>query len=137
MDPFGGYRALPWSERAWGDALFLAALGLTGLLERLQIRLRSTERSVWWASNGRDLINLSALGLMALGLAGAGFSGPLALAIAATLLLWVTAVQVALGERRGAGPLALLAAWALGAPVLGAPEAIHAAYRGALQWLFG
>jgi hypothetical protein len=128
MDARGGYLV--------GDAVFVAALVLTGLLERLQIRLRATEQRKWWASSGRDAINALAFGTMALGLAVVGFTGPVALAIAASLLLLVTAVQSALGERKGSGVIALVAAGALGIPVIAAPRAVHEIFRMLLDSLF-
>ena len=122
--------------RVVGDAVFLVALVLTGLLERLQIRLRAGEQLRWWASSGRDVINALAFGTMALGLAVVGYTGPVALAIAASLLLLVTAVQSALGERKGSGAIALVAAGALGVPVIAVPRAVHGLFQLLLGWLF-
>jgi hypothetical protein len=120
-----------------GDAVFLAALVLTGLLERLQIRLRATEKRKWWGSSGRDVINVLAFGTMAWGLSVVRFTGPVALAIAASLLLLVTAIQSALGERKGSGVISLLAAGALGLPVIAAPSAVNGLFRSVLDALFG
>jgi hypothetical protein len=126
---------------AWGrwvgDAVFLLALVLTGLLERMQIRLRASEKRRWWASTGRDAINALAFGTMAVGLGVVGFTGPVALAIAASLLLLVTAVQSALGERKWSGAIALVAAGGLGVPVIAAPRAVHGLFQLLLGWLFG
>lgn len=136
MDALGGYRELPGAYRLAGDALFFVALALTGFLERLQLELKAAEKGHWWASNGRDVLNAGAFGTMALGLRVVGFTGPIALVIAASLLLVLTAIESALAEKRHSGPLVLLAACALGAPVLFIPRAVQELFRAALEWLF-
>jgi hypothetical protein len=136
MDPFGEYRELSGAPRAVGDALFLVALVVAATLERIQFKLRATEQRRWWASNGRDVINGLAFGTMALGLWVIGFTGPVALAIAASLLLLENAMQSALGERRWSGAWALLMACLLGAPVIVAPRMVHALFRDLLAKLF-
>jgi hypothetical protein len=137
VDAWGGYRELTGAQRVAGDALFLGAVVITGLLERVQLRLRRMEKRRWWASNGRDVLNGVAFLAMALGLGVVGFTGPMALAVAASLLLSVTAVQAGLGGHRLSGPLALVAACALGLPVVVAPRLVHGVFRALLDGLFG
>ena len=122
--------------RVIGDGVFLASLAITGLLERLQFRLREREQRRWWISNGRDVLNGLAFGAMSLGLAAVGIPGPRALVLAALLLLLVSGVQAALGDRRLSGWLALSVALALGAPVLIAPDSVSRFAGAILSWFF-
>lgn len=136
MDELGGYRELAPMQRAVGSAVFVALLGLTGVLERFQFTLRDTEATTWWASNGRDVVNLFALAAMAIGLKVIGFAGPISLCIAATIVLLLSALQSALAEHPHVWLWCLGAALALGAPVLIAPRFVHAVFRGSIEWLF-
>src|SRR4051812_27563322 len=108
-----------------GSAVFMGMLCLTALLERLQFQLRSSEASVWWASNGRDVINAFALATMSLGLRVLGFTGPIAVGIAATLVILLSALQSSLGDRRGAAFWSLGTALALGVLVMVFPGVVH------------
>jgi hypothetical protein len=136
MNELGGYQELV-STRGWlGNGAFLLALVLTALLERLQFQLRSAEAKAWWASNGRDVLNAFAFGVMALGLHGLGFTGPLALGLAATLVLVLSAVQTSLAQHRLSTVLSVATAFLLGLPVLIFPGRVHGLFRGVLQSLF-
>jgi hypothetical protein len=136
MDSLGGYRELSSSARVFGDAVFLAAVALTGLLERLQLKLKESERAKWWASSGRDLINLVAFVTMTCGLWVVGFTGAIAICIAATLLLMLVWLQSALGTRRLSWVLSLAVAAALAGPVIAVPKWVDTGFRSLLQWLY-
>lgn len=137
MDELGGYRELLPAARGVGSAVFVGMLALTALLERLQFQLRATESSVWWASNGRDVVNAFALGTMALGLRVIGFTGPIALAIAATVVVLLSAMQAEFEKHRWAGALSVVTALVLGAPVIALPRAVHELFVTLIVSLFG
>lgn len=120
----------------FGRVLFFVVLVGVGVLERLQFRLRFMEKRLWWASNGRDVLNLLALGAMIGTLALVGFGGPLALVIASAVLVPVNALQHRLGNRPGGAWLSAAVALALGSPVVAAPGEVDRALRDALLWLF-
>lgn len=137
MEALGGYRELPESARLVGGLMFVGLLCLTALLERLQFQLRATESSRWWASNGRDVVNAFALAAVALGLKVIGFTGPVSLAIAATLVITLSALQSALARYpRLSTALSIVTALVLGMPVLLAPRAVHDLFRGVIELLF-
>jgi hypothetical protein len=136
MDELGGYRELAPPARVIGDVVFVGMLFLTVLLERLQFQLRVTEPSKWWASNGRDVVNAFALASMAFGLKVIGFTGPMAFLIASTMVLFVSALQSSLSNRQLSTVLSMVAALALGLPVILAPTAVHAFFRKTLEVLF-
>ena len=136
MDALGGCQELAQSARILGAVVFLGMLLATAVLERLQFQLKAAEASKWWASNGRDVVNAFALGAMAIGLRVIGFTGPIALSIAATLVLVLSAAQTALEKRGGAALLSVGLALVLGAPVLLAPRAVHELFRSSLELLF-
>lgn len=136
MEALGGYRELEPVARALGSLVFVGMLALTAVLERLQFQLRYTEASTWWASNGRDVVNLFALAAMALGLRVIGFTGPIAVCIAATIVLVLSALQSAVEKHAHAWRWSLGFALLLGAPVLLAPSLVHATFRAAVEWLF-
>jgi hypothetical protein len=136
MDDLGGYRELAPSTRWLGNLVFLGVLVITAFLERLQFQLRTVEGSSWWASNGRDVVNAFALASMALGLHFVGFTGPVALSIAAAGIILMTALQTALGERAHWAAYSLTTAFALGLPVLLVPRWVDQVFRGLLTFLF-
>jgi hypothetical protein len=137
VEGLGGYRALSSPAREVGTVVFLGTLCLTALLERLQFQLRASEASVWWASNGRDVVNAFALATLSLGLRVFGFTGPIALCIAATLIIAVSLVQSWLSNCRAAGVLTFVTALVLGEAVVLWPEGVHQLFRGLLERLFG
>lgn len=136
VDEFGGYRPLLPPARAVGNAAFVGLLCLTALLERLQYQLRGSEASRWWASNGRDVVNAFALAAMTLGLRLIGFTGPISLLIAATVVLLVSAAQGVVAQHRFASWFSLALTLALGLPILLAPSSVHSLFRRALGILF-
>ncbi len=136
MDELGGYRELLAPARWVANAVFIGMLFLTALLERLQFQLRATESSKWWASNGRDVVNAFALASMALGLKVIGFTGPIALLIASTLVLLMSALQSSVGSHPLSVVLSMAAALTLGLPVILAPTLVHTFFRRTLEFLF-
>lgn len=136
LEGLGGYQAPSPVGRAAGALGYVVMLVVAAVLERLQFKLRATESRTWWASNGRDAINAGALLAMTAGLKALGFSGPLALCVAATLVLFLSLVQTSLERHRHAGMLSVVTALLLGLPVLVAPEAVHGVFRRTLEALF-
>jgi len=136
MDELGGYRELAPLARAVGNAVFVGMLLLTAFLERLQIQLRVTESSKWWASNGRDVVNAFALASMAFGLKVIGFTGPIAFLIASTMVLFVSVLQSSVINRKLSTVLSVAGALAVGLPVILAPTAVDAFFRRTLALLF-
>ena len=108
----------------WTGLTFLASVGVAGLLERVQFRLRANEGRAWWASNGRDVLNAVALGVVSAGLWVHGFRGPLVVCVAGTLVLLLSMAQMRLESRPGSTWWSVGVALALGAPVLVAPAAV-------------
>jgi hypothetical protein len=101
-------------------ALLVAVAGAVRL-EELGDRLRREEHRAWWASNGRDVINVTALVIIAGALKLGGFPGPAALLASGLVTLALTGVMVAEGklpERLRPRTLALFAALVLAAPLL-------------------
>lgn len=109
---------------AWAALTFLVSVGVAGLLERVQFRLRANEGRAWWASNGRDVLNAVALGAVSSGLWVYGFRGPLVVCVAGTLVLLLSMAQMRLESRPGSTWWSVGVALALGAPVLVAPGAV-------------
>jgi len=136
MDELGGYRELTAPARVVGDAVFIGMVFLTAVLERLQLQLRVTESSKWWASNGRDVVNAFALASMAFGLKVIGFTGPIAFLIASTMVLFVSVLQSSLINRKLSTVLSVAGALAVGLPVILAPIAVDAFFRRTLALLF-
>jgi hypothetical protein len=105
----------------WTALTFLASVGVAGLLERVQYRLRADEGRAWWASNGRDVLNAVALGSVSAGLWVYGFRGPLVVCVAGTLVLLLSMSQMRLESRPRSALWSVAVALALGMPVLVAP----------------
>ncbi len=137
MPGLGAYRSLS-ADQAWvHSAGFIGLLVFTAFLERLQFLLRATERSSWWASSGRDVLNaLALLGLM-FGLRLLGFPGPVALGFAAILVVTISLFQSSLPRSTPLSTLLSVAvSLALGAPLLIAPARLHALFEATLMLLF-
>lgn len=132
----GGYSEPEPSVRWLGVGVFVIALCVIGIIERIQFRLRFLEARTWWASNGRDVLNAVAFGAMGGALATYGFRGPVAVVIAASIILVVNTVQSSLETRRGATVLSALASLALGIPVLVLPSVVDRGLRSLLLFLF-
>ena len=125
-EPLGDFGAI---SRQAGSAALIAALALTVALQRLQAALVRAESSVWWASNGRDLINAFSLAVVGTTLWLMGFPGPAALFLSATILLVLNLFETVLF--RGMAPgwnagLSLLAIVVLIGPVLVVPDRVNA-----------
>src|SRR5215469_11440087 len=105
----------------WTALTFLVSVGVAGLLERVQFRLRANEGRAWWASNGRDVLNAVALGSVSAGLWAQGFRGPLVVCLAGTLVLLLSMSQMRLESRPRSTLWSVVVAIALGLPVLVAP----------------
>lgn len=136
MDALGGYRPLPEAARWIAVGVFLGLLCVVALLERFQYLLRDQEPARWWASNGRDVVNVFALAMMALGLDVLGFDGPLAFGIAASFVILLSASQGAFERHPSAVLLSVIAALVLGAPILLIPAQLASAYRDVVRTLF-
>ena len=108
----------------WTAVTFLASVGIAGLLERVQYRLRADEGRAWWASNGRDVVNAVALAAVSSGLWIYGFRGPLVVCVAGTLVLLLSMAQMRLESRPGSTWWSVGVALALGAPILVAPGTV-------------
>jgi hypothetical protein len=108
---------------------FLASVGVAGLLERVQYRLRADEGRAWWASNGRDVVNLVALGCVSAGLWAYGFRGALVVVLAGTLVLLLSMSQMRLESRPRSTLWSVVVALVLGAPVLVAPGAVARSFE--------
>jgi hypothetical protein len=119
-----------------GRGAFLAALCLTGVLERVQFRLRFLEGRTWWASNGRDILNAAALAALVGSGWLIGFSPPTALVNGTAVLVLVNALQSALRPRREATWLSVGLAVVLGLPTLIEPAGVDRAIRATLRLLF-
>lgn len=137
QDALGHFRELSHQGRLIGAVVLGGMVCLASLLERLQYQLRATEQSVWWASNGRDVVNAFALGVMALGLSVYGFGGPIALCVAATFVVLLSTVQASVERHHLATVWSLAAGLALGFPLLGWPRAMFHAFHRAIVFLFG
>src|SRR5262245_52574589 len=108
----------------WTALTFLASVGVAGLLERVQYRLRADEARAWWASNGRDVLNAVALGAVSSGLWVYGFRGPLVVCVAGTLVILLSMAQMRLESRHHSTWWSVGMALALGLPILVAPAAV-------------
>ena len=127
-EPFGSFHPLTAASRVVGSTALVAALGLAVWLQRVQLEMRRAERSVWWVSNGRDLINACALAAILGALWLVGFPVGSALLVGATVLLAVNLFLRAVLLRtpwRAKGLLAFGLALVLAAVVLVAPERVH------------
>jgi len=120
-----------WTGEAgpWTALTFLASVGLAGLLERVQYRLRADEARAWWASNGRDVLNAVALGAVSSGLWIHGFRGPLVVCLAGTLVLVLSIFQMRLESRPRSALWSVVIALALGMPVLVAPAGVARGFQ--------
>jgi|GEM_PF-343693 len=114
---------------AWPAVAFLVATCAAGLLERVQDRLRASEGRAWWASNGRDVVNVVALGCVSAGLRVYGFRGALVVCLAGTLVLLLSISQMRLESRPRSTLWSVLVALGLGLPVLVAPAAVASGFE--------
>jgi hypothetical protein len=123
-------------EGGWVGALgYLATLGVAGLLERIQYRLKADESRAWWVSNGRDVLNAVALAAVSAGLWIYGFRGPLVVCVAATVVLLLSVWQMRLESSPRSTLWSMVAALVLGTPALLAPAWVAHALGGAVAAL--
>lgn len=121
----GSFDPLPGDWRPLALAAWALALALAVALQRWQVGLRRAETARWWVSNGRDLLNLLALGILAGALLLLGFPGPAALLLGATILLPLILLATAAVRRERLSALLPALAALLGVPVAVAPDRVH------------
>lgn len=136
IDRLGGYEPMALPARPLGTFAFVVTVIAVGWIERLQYRLKRLESSKWWASNGRDVLNIIAVALMMGGLKLIGFTGPLAFCIAATLVIILSALQMSLSTHKHQAALSAGVGLVLSAPVLIFPAQVDAAFTRGLGALF-
>lgn len=126
-----GFQLAPAGEfpRDAAVAAALAAAVLLVFLQELGQRLRHEEHRAWWASNGRDVLNLAGIAAMAGSLRLYGFPGPAALLAGGLFTLltygsYVLAVDVARVRRPRL--LAVGTGWAVVGLLLLFPEPVLA-----------
>ena len=123
----GEYRGGEVAEGV-GLLAILTAVLLTVLLQRWQLSLKDQEQQTWWASNGRDLINLGSWFALWGALTLVGFPGPSGAAVAGTLIMYMFLLEKALVTFPHvplAGVGVLVAALLGASPVFFAPRAVH------------
>lgn len=115
------------------------ALGISILLQEIALRLRARESTSWWVSNGRDVANALALGLLLLAIRwGAGASWHIALLIGASITLFLTALARALyGLDHMRWVVVSLAGSLLILPLAWAPEGVLERTEAVVRWLVG
>lgn len=135
-EELGRFGQVSEATQSLGRVTFVAVLGMAGFLERVQFRLRFLEARTWWASNGRDVLNAVVFGLLFGAGMLIGFSGPMCLVIAATILVLVNTLQSSLGEKKGATTLSIAVTFLLGLPVVISPAWVDGAFKSMLSVLF-
>jgi hypothetical protein len=127
------------AARVLGAALYLAAVGAFVVFQEIGLQLRREERRAWWASTGRDLLNLAGLAGIALALVELGFPLPAAVASAGTLTLVLFGTSIWLETRpwRGRRWLALAAGALVSLPLVLFPSPILAGLGVVVERLFG
>ena len=128
----GGWTGEGSVARALG---YLGLLAVAGLLERVQYRLKADEGRAWWASNGRDVLNLVALGAISAGLWLQGFRGPLVVGVAGTVVVFLSLIQMRLESSSRSTLWSVLAALVLGLPALLRPGAVAQLFQETLAAL--
>jgi hypothetical protein len=126
-------------ERLSAALALVAAVAGAVQLEELGDRLRREEHRAWWASNGRDVVNASALLVIWGALVLLGFPGPAALVAGGLLTLALTGVCVVEGKlpaRAHPRLLALAAGLLLALPILAWPAGVAAALGRVAALLF-
>lgn len=121
----GSFRELPAGWGLAGRLALVVALAAVLASHRWQMLLKKEESSVWWASNGRDVLNVAALVLLTGSLWLIGFSGGTSLLLAGSLVLVLHLVENATVGRRASGTINLLVAVALAVPLLLFPRQTH------------
>jgi hypothetical protein len=135
VESLGGYHEGALSTRVLASALFSGILCLVAILERVQRQLKENEGARWWASNGRDVLNLFNFGVLAYGLVLLGFFGPLVLLLSALMVVLLTAVQGLFRQSGSADLASMLFTLAVGLPPLLFPRQLTEVAREALTRL--
>ncbi len=135
-DLLGSFRELTATWRIAGSVAFVASLAAVVASQRWQMLLKKEESSVWWASNGRDVLNVAALLLLTVSLWLIGFSAGAGLFFAGSIILLMHLLENAVVERRGAGPIVALVAAAIAIPLLVFPRQTQAAANRVAGTLF-
>ena len=128
------------TERLAAGLALLAAVASSVRLEELGDRLRREEHRAWWASNGRDVINVGALLALSAALVLQGFPPAAALVAGGLLTLALTGVVVVEDHLPGRARPRLVALGLgalLAAPLLAFPAEVVAGLGGLAAWLFG
>jgi hypothetical protein len=125
--------------RAGGVALYLCAVALFVLFQEVGLVLRRDESRAWWASTGRDLLNLAGVAGIAASLWGFGLPAPAAIVIGGTLTLVLFGTSIWLETRpwRARRRWALLAGGVLALPLVVFPEPLLEAFGALSGRLFG
>lgn len=122
MEPADGVGVGLLVEARVGDAwVLLVALVVCGVLVRLQFGLRPVEGVAWWASTGRDGLNLLAASLLVGALLVRGFRGPAAVVLASAQLVTLALLQPNLGSGRSAAARSVAVSLGLGLPAMVSP----------------
>jgi hypothetical protein len=132
------------APRTRGELLMAAALHLGAVVaflhgQGLGLWLRRAEHRAWWASSGRDLLNVAGLVAIAGTLHLVGLSWPAALLVGGTqtlLLFGATVFLATQTETRHPRAWALAAGLALSLPLLAYRAEVVAAFGAAAAALF-
>ncbi|HLV60700.1 MAG TPA: hypothetical protein VKY51_04790 [Fredinandcohnia sp.] len=118
--------------------VLLIALALALVLQEIALRLRAKEGTSWWVSNGRDVANALALALLWSAIRiGAGASWPLALLLAGSITLFLTALARALLDHPASRwKVVAVVGVVMVAPLIGAPERVVRLGDAFLAWLY-
>jgi hypothetical protein len=137
-DLLGEYRGVAAVPRSVGSLAFCASVILTVAMQRVQLALRREEAALWWASNGRDLVNALSLLALVASLRLIGFPGASALLVGATALLGLNLSESIRADKpRALTREALCLAMVVGvtAPVLLFPAEVHSAMSAVVDFL--
>lgn len=119
-------------------AILYIALALSIAAQEIALRLRAQERSAWWASNGRDVANAFALGVLLVAIRWTGAPWHLALLLGGSITLVLTAVARALYQKmRRPWRVVALVGTALTLPLVWDGQGVAAASEVLVDWLFG
>lgn len=119
------------------DLGLVIALSLSVALQEVALRLRRLERSAWWVSNGRDVANALAVALSTTAIRWQGAPWHVALLLAATWTLWISALARALyGRMRHPWAVVGAVGLALAIPLIGWERQVFEGASALLDWLF-
>lgn len=115
-----------------------SALALSLLFQEIALRLRAREGTSWWVSNGRDVANALALGLLLVAIRwGSGAPWHLALLLGGSITLLLTALARALLDQpRSRWMVVAVVGVVLVSPLVAAPERVLRDVGTLMAWLF-